>query len=215
MNGNINYLNTQQARDMLKVSTETLRRWDTEGKIQTIRTQGNRRLYALKDVQAILGQYPTPGSQQKIVYARVSFKKQENDLQRQINLLQSQFPDYSVVSDIGSGINWNRKGLQTILEHALKGNLSELVVAHRDRLCRFAFELLEHILILCRVKLVVLQNDTHESSEQELAQDILSIVHVYSCRNMGRRRYSKNPKEPRDQKQKIEIVSDSETTECV
>jgi predicted site-specific integrase-resolvase len=94
-----------------------------------------------------------------------------------------------VVTDVGSGINWKRKGLKTILDKAMHRDISEVVVAHRDRLCRFAFELLEWILDQNRVKLVVLDEENGESNDKELSDDILSIIHVYSCRKMGRRRY--------------------------
>jgi predicted site-specific integrase-resolvase len=93
------------------------------------------------------------------------------------------------VSDVASGINWKRKGLKTLLEQSLSGNISEIVVAHRDRLCRFAFELLEFIFQLNDTRLIVLDQETNQSSDRELADDILSIVHVYSCRSMGKRRY--------------------------
>jgi predicted site-specific integrase-resolvase len=71
-------------------------------------------------------------------------------------------------------------------------DISEVVVAHRDRLCRFAFELLEWILDQNGVKLVVLDEENGESGDKELSDDILSIIHVYSCRKMGRRRYKNN-----------------------
>ena len=71
----------------------------------------------------------------KIAYCRVSSKKQADDLERQKNFFTTKFPDYELVTDIGSGINWKRKGLKTILESAMSGDISELVVAHRDRLC--------------------------------------------------------------------------------
>jgi predicted site-specific integrase-resolvase len=112
-----------------------------------------------------------------------------DDLERQKYLLQSQFPTHIMVTDIGSGINWKRKGLQTILESAMSRDIEEVVVAHRDRLCRFAFELIQFILENNGVKLIVLDTEDGKSTEQELSEDILSIVHIYSCRSMGRRRY--------------------------
>ena len=113
-----------------------------------------------------------------------------DDLERQKCYFKSRYPDHKLVTDIGSGLNWKRKGLKTILDLAMQGNISEVVVAHRDRLCRFAFELLEWILLRCEVQLVVLNGPKGQSSDSELADDILSIVHVYSCRQMGKRRYS-------------------------
>jgi predicted site-specific integrase-resolvase len=106
-----------------------------------------------------------------------------------MSFFRQQFPDHVLVSDVASGINWKRKDLKTLLEQSLSGSISEIVVAHRDRLCRFAFELLEFIFQLNDTRLVVLDQETNQSSDRELADDILSIVHVYSCRSMGKRRY--------------------------
>ena len=112
-----------------------------------------------------------------------------DDLKRQEDFFRQKYPSHVLVTDIGSGINWKRKGLKTILEQSMQGNISEIVVAHRDRLCRFAFDLLEHIFSINGVKLLVLNEKNGESTSKDLADDIMSIVHIYSCREMGRRRY--------------------------
>ena len=130
---------------------------------------------------------------QKICYCRVSSHHQKDDLKRQITFMQSQFPTYTIIQDIGSGINWKRSGLTSILELAMQGKLQEVVVAHRDRLCRFAFELIQWLLEINGVQLVVL-NQEIQSTEQELAEDLLSIIHVFACRKMGKRRYQKKEK---------------------
>jgi len=187
------YIHIREARKLLGVSNQTLHNWDKQGKIRTTRLPSGARLYHKQDVYHILGGNPAPPEKQKIVYCRVSSKKQEDDLGRQTDLLRKQYPNHVLVTDIGSGINWKRKGLQTILELAMSGQLEEIVVAHRDRLCRFAFELIEFILSKSGSKLVVLDTEDGKSTEQELTEDILSILHVYSCRSMGRRRY-KNKK---------------------
>jgi predicted site-specific integrase-resolvase len=93
---------------------------------------------------------------------------------------------------------FKRKGLQTILELSMSGNLGEVVVSHKDRLSRFAFELIEWIIKRNRGTLVVLDRSEHQSGQQELAEDLLSIVTVFNCRNMGRRRYHADSK-PKDQ----------------
>lgn len=183
------YVSTAIATKLLQVTSQTLRRWNKEGKINSIRTPSDIRMYSLEDIHNILGWDKPSLSKPKIAYCRVSSKKQMDDLTRQENFFRSNFPNHELVSDIASGINWKRKGLQTILERAMSGKLSEVVVAHRDRLCRFAFELIEWILKANSVKLVVLDQEDEKNTEKELADDILSIVHVYSCRSMGRRRY--------------------------
>jgi predicted site-specific integrase-resolvase len=115
-----------------------------------------------------------------------------DDLSRQINYIKSQRPEYTsykFVSDVASGINFKRKGLSTILDLCLQGLVGEIVVAHKDRLSRFGFDLLELIVSKCGGTIVVLNNQGNKSSEQELSEDLLSIVHIYSCRQMGKRSY--------------------------
>jgi hypothetical protein len=187
---NDEYINTKKAKEILQLTSKTLRIWDKEGKIRTFRTPSGQRRYNLQDIQNITGRNSLDDKKkEKICYCRVSSSKQVDDLNRQTDFFKSKFPNHILVTDVGSGINWKRKGLKTILDKAMHGDISEVVVAHRDRLCRFAFELLEWIFERNGVKLLVLHEEKGESSDNELTDDILSIIHVYSCRKMGRRRY--------------------------
>jgi putative resolvase len=198
------FISIKNARKMLGVTSETLRNWALSGKINNCITPSGVRVYDYEDIQRILGDNLIIPEKEKIAYCRVSSKKQMDDLERQKDFFRNNYPNYTLVTDIGSGINWKRKGLQTILDKAMRGDISEVVVAHRDRLCRFAFELIEYILKQRKVKLVVLDRDDEESSSKDLADDILSIIHVYSCRETGKRRYTK----PENKN-----VSNSSTTE--
>ena len=193
------YITTKQTVQLLNVTPKTLRIWDKENKIRTIRTPSGIRRYNLQDIQNILGRNTPPTKKQdqrkKLCYARVSSKKQMDDLDRQKHFFTTNFPDHILVTDVGSGINWQRKGLQTILGLAMQRDISEIVVAHRDRLCRFAFELLEWIFYKNGVQLIVLNQDKDQSPDKELADDVLSIIHVYSCRKNGQRRYTKSKKD--------------------
>ena len=186
---NEKWITTKKTTELLSITTKTLRIWDQEGKIRTIRTPSNQRRYNLSDIQYIINGYNNTTKKEKICYCRVSSKKQMDDLERQKDFFRSRYPEHILVTDIGSGINWKRKGLKTILDKSMRGDISEVVVAHRDRLCRFAFELLEWIFSTNKVRLLVLNENKEQSSDQELSDDILSIIHVYSCRKMGRRRY--------------------------
>ena len=191
------FVNTKKAVQLLQITSKTLRIWDKENKIRTIRTPSGIRRYNLKDIQNILScsishEEQRKENKQKVCYARVSSQKQMDDLNRQKDFFRAQFPDHILVTDVASGINWKRKGLQTLLEQSMSGSISEIVVAHRDRLCRFAFELLEWIFKKNGVKLVVLNGNNEQSEDQELADDVLSIIHIYSCRKNGKRRYKKN-----------------------
>lgn len=200
---NEKFVSSKKAREILGVSLKTLYRWDKNGKIKSITNPSGRKRYNIRDLQIAGGINTFNDKKEKICYCRVSSKKQMDDLDRQKNFFKERYPDYNLVADIGSGINWKRKGLKTILERAMQGRVSEIVVAHRDRLCRFSFELLEWIFEKNGVKLLVLDEEKEKSKDEELADDILSIIHVYSCRKMGSRRYS-NKKNKNISKQKTE-----------
>ena len=186
---NNEYVTTNQATKMLQISTKTISRWIKAGKISFITAPSGRKRFNIKDLYNLNSSLDVTKEKKAICYCRVSSSKQMDDLERQKNFFKQKFPHHELVTDVCIGINWKRKGLKTILERSMQGNISEIVVAHRDRLCRFAFELLEFILSANDVKLVVLNEEKGSSTEQELANDILSIIHVYSCRKMGRRRY--------------------------
>jgi len=210
------FITTKETAKLLQVTPKTLRIWDKEGKIRTIRTPSNIRRYNIEDVQNIINYNNSSETKEKICYARVSSRKQIDDLKRQEDFFRLKYPTYSVVTDVGSGINWKRKGLKTILDKTMHGDISEVVVAHRDRLCRFAFELLEWIFQRNGVKLVVLDEEKDHSSDQDLADDILSIIHVYSCRKMGRRYKNKESEVvPEQIPEKTNETMDGNKTVCV
>ena len=200
------YVTTTEAKKILKVCYKTISRWTSEGKINFITAPSGRKRYNIKDIYNIANFNTFVDEKEKICYCRVSSTKQMDDLERQKDFFRTKFPTHKLVTDVGSGINWKRKGLKTILDRAMQGYISEIVVAHRDRLCRFAFELLEWIFVRNGVKLVVLNEEKEHSTDQELADDILSIVHVYSCKKMGGRRY-KNKKST--------TISDTETEDSI
>lgn len=129
------------------------------------------------------------------IYTRVSSKKQLDDLSRQIEYIQTRRPEYNsytLVSDVTSGINFKRKGLQTILDSCLHGIIGEVVIAHRDRLCRFGFDLVKIIIEKSGGKITVLDDEKNKSSEQELAEDLLSIVHIYTVHKWEKEAISPN-----------------------
>ena len=183
------FVSSKKVKSLLDVSYTTLHRWSETNKIRSIKTPSGQRRYNIDDIQTIINFSSPIIEKRKICYCRVSSSKQMDDLNRQKDFFKQRFPHHELVTDVGSGINWKRKGLRTILEQSMLGNVEEIVVAHRDRLCRFAFELLEYIFQKHKVKLLVLNELNQESSNNELADDILSIITIYSCRAMGKRRY--------------------------
>jgi len=179
------YVSPKEAAKHYRVTEQCLRQWSLIGKIKYTTTKGGHRRYWLDDGSTV----PTAVTE-RIIYARVSSRKQQGDLERQIKFLQEHYPDHRVVSDIGSGINFNRRGLKSILEAVFRGTVEEVVVAERDRFSRFGFELFEWIFKEHGALLIPHNQDSQKSHTEELAEDLMSIVHVFSSRHYGKRKYS-------------------------
>ena len=176
------YVASRKAAEELGLHPNTLRRYEREGRIKAIRTASGQRRY---DVDS----YIRESSDASLVcYCRVSSAKQKDDLQRQVQFMRDLYPQAEIVTDVGGGLNWKRKGLTSILERLHGGDKLKLVVAHRDRLARFGFDLIVWLVERNGGVVVVLDNTDH-SPEQELTEDILAILHTFSCRLHGLRRY--------------------------
>jgi len=176
------FVPSRVAAETLGVHPNTLRKWANENKIEhTVSCTGQRRY----NVEKYMG---LTEAHRVICYCRVSSYKQKDDLQRQVDYMISQFPEAEVIKDIGSGINFKRKGLKTILESAINGDKLKIVVAHKDRLCRFGFDLIEWLIQRNAGEIMVLSK-SELSPESELTQDLLTILHVFSCRMHGLRSY--------------------------
>jgi putative resolvase len=182
------FLPPRKACEYLNVSEKTLRNWDRDGLIVTIRTPKNQRRY---DIDSVLGSQTTRVT---ALYARVSSAKQKEDLQRQIDFLQEKYPKGKLYKDIGGGLNFKRKGLLSLLEQVMSGNIESIVVGHQDRLARFGVDLIRWFCEQKDCQLVVLSR-TELSPERELVEDILSIIHCFSCRLYGLRKYKSTIKE--------------------
>ena len=189
----IKYVKPKEASRIIGVNLDTLRRMAGRNEINHIRTDTGRYLF---DVSSFTKRSNAEVSERKkICYARVSSRGQKSDLQNQISLLKAKYPDSEIIFDYGSGLNFHRKGLQKIMDLAHKGELQEVVVTHKDRLCRFGFELIEYILeTQSNAKIMVLCHNS-TSKESELATDLLSIITVFSARMHGLRKYKSQIKE--------------------
>jgi predicted site-specific integrase-resolvase len=197
------YVSATHVLQRYAISRATLRRWADAGKLAFVRAHGDgKRLYSSTDIDRLFGneqraQQLQPPAKTKILYARVSSEKQRGDLERQVaDLQQAVHPYqqlYEVIKDVGSGLNWQRRGFQALLERVHKGEIGEVMVFHKDRLCRFGFELVEWIFAKAGVKLVVLSADLTSRADddareqQELADDLLSIVTIFVAKHNGRR----------------------------
>lgn len=190
---NERYVGTQTAKRVLGVCGASLRQWADSGLISSFKTPGGKYRYLIDPVikgQQVPEATPNPSEKYKICYCRVSSTSQKADLDRQVQYMATRFPSHTIIKDIGSGINFKRKGLQTLLELTFSGRLEEVVVAYRDRLCRIAFELLSWIFQQHGVQLMVLHEELG-SSENELSEDLMAIVQVFCCRANGKRKYQK------------------------
>jgi predicted site-specific integrase-resolvase len=192
------FLPIRDALTLTGIGSQTLRRLFDDNILEGYKTQFGSRMYSrqalLKFCETNTSNENKAKSRINFIYARVSTKKQFGDLARQVEFLQTRedrYSNYTIIQDIGSGVNFKRKGLLEILDACLHGIIGELVVAHRDRLSRFAFDLIKTIITKAGGKLTVIGDEIQKSTEQELAEDLLSIVHIYSCRQLGKRRYKR------------------------
>lgn len=179
------------AQEILGLSPNTLRKYADNGTIRSIRTPSGQRKF---DIDSYLGESCSPTV---VCYTRVSSPKQKDDLARQVVYMRTQFPNAEIVQDIGSGLNFKRKGLRSLLDRLSQGIKLTLVVAHRDRLARFGFELVEYLVQQNGGELLVL-DQTSSSPQRELVDDLLAILTVFSCRMHGLRRYRKEIQEDKN-----------------
>ncbi|MEC4817476.1 MAG: IS607 family transposase [Scytonema sp. PMC 1069.18] len=183
------YVPPRIATARLGVCSKTLERWLKEGKIKGIFTPSGQRRY---DVDSVVATGSTDQGDRRavVVYARVSSRSSYGDLDKQAEFLKSHYPEADIITDIGSGLNFKRKGLQALLERVLSDDVRLIVIAHKDRLCRFGFDLVAWLCDRQQVKILVL-DQKNLSPERELVEDILAIIHVFSCRLYGLRKYKK------------------------
>lgn len=179
-----------QAAKLLGVSTSTLRRWEREKKLIPCRTKGKHRLYLLTDLK-LSNHHQTTSERKTIAYARVSSHDQKNDLERQNKVLElycaSNGWTFEIISDLGSGMNYHKKGLKKLLSTILDGNIGRLVITHKDRLLRFGAELVFALCEAQSVEVIIINQGAESSFEEELAKDVLEIITVFSARLYGSR----------------------------
>jgi putative resolvase len=201
------FVSTKKAKEILGVHMLTLYNWEKRGKIETIRSAGGQRLYNVEKYLQEQGQNinkeeiktdKKEDNKEKlnICYVRVSTLGQKEDLERQKKYMKNKYPTYEVIEDIGSGINFNRRGLRKIIKYAIEGKINRLVIAHKDRLTRFGYELIED-LIKEYSKGEIIQEDNKEDKKEpkeELVEDVLQILNVYTAKLNGLRKYKINDK---------------------
>ena len=186
-----------EAAAALGVSITTLRRWEAEGRLPAEHTAGGHRRYDLAKLLPERFRAVQQASRKTIAYARVSSHDQKADLERQKQVLElycaQQGWTFEVIADLGSGMNYRKKGLKRMLDAIIDDQVGRLVIAHKDRLLRFGAELVFAICEAKGVEVVILNQGEDTSFEEDLAKDVLEIIAVFSARLYGSRSH-KNQK---------------------
>ncbi len=179
------------------MSITTLRRWEASGKITAEHTPGGHRRYDLSKLRPEQFRAASEAARKTVAYARVSSHDQKDDLERQKQVLElycaRQGWTFEVIADLGSGMNYRKKGLKKLLAAIIDGDVGRLVIAHQDRLLRFGAELVFAICEAKNVEVVILNQGEDTTFEEDLAQDVLEIITVFSARLYGSRSH-KNQK---------------------
>jgi putative resolvase len=186
--------------ELLNVSVKTLQRWDNENIITAYRTPTDRRYYTHEHYLAYTGAISKKKNRGKtVIYSRVSNTRQKGDLKKQIEYLK-QFANArginidAVIEDVGSGLNYKRKNWNKLIEQSLEGKVETIIILQKDRFVRFGFDWFKNLLESNGVEILIANNDSM-SQEEELVQDLISIIHVFSCRIYELRKYKKDIKD--------------------
>jgi predicted site-specific integrase-resolvase len=200
-----------EASEILGVSITTLRRWDKAGRLTPEKTASGHRRYDISKLKPGMYREINKEAKKTIAYARVSSHDQKNDLERQKQVLElycaRQGWTYEIVSDLGSGMNYHKKGLKLLINDILSEKIMRLVITHKDRLLRFGAELIFAICEAKHVEVVILNQGEDTTFEEDLAKDVLEIITVFSARLYGSRS-RKNQKLIEDVKKVIEAVAE-------
>jgi len=195
----MNYVTGKQAATALKICQQTLRTWEKNGHIDTIRLPSGKRMYNLDKYLKSIGiveEIVLEEPKMKIAYVRVSTPSQMENLERQKDEIKDLYPTHLIVEDIGSGIDLTKKGIRSIIDWAIQGKVDEVVVLYKDRLARFGYDLIKDLIeSYSQGRIIIVHKNENEKPEEELIQDVVQILNVYSAKMNGMRRYKrKKPK---------------------
>ena len=190
---NITNYKPKDFAELLGVSVKTLQRWDRDGILKANRTPTDRRYYTYDQYLQLKGIQTENDIRDTVIYARVSTRNQKDDLQNQVEFLK-QFCNAKgiivnqCVEDFGSGLNYNRKKWNRLLDEVMANKIKTIVISNKDRFIRFGYDWFEKFCEKFNTKIIIVNNETLSPNE-ELVQDIISILHVFSCRLYGLRKY--------------------------
>jgi len=179
-------ISIQEASKILGVTPKTLRLWEKEGKITSHKTKGGHRRY---DLNELLNR--KKGDLITLCYARVSSQDQKKDLERQKKVLElycaNKGYDFELISDLGSGMNYKKKGLRRLIKMICSESIERLVITNKDRLLRFGSELVFSLCEHFSIEVVIINKSENATDEEDLAKDVLEIITVFSARLYGSR----------------------------
>lgn len=196
---NITNYKPKDFAELLGVSVKTLQRWDRDGILKANRTPTDRRYYTYDQYLQFKGIQTENDIRDTVIYARVSTRNQKDDLQNQVEFLK-QFCNAKgiivnqCIEDFGSGLNYNRKKWNKLLDEVMENKIKTIVISNKDRFIRFGYDWFEKFCEKFNTKIIIVNNETLSPNE-ELVQDIISILHVFSCRLYGFRKYKNQIKE--------------------
>jgi len=198
------YKSKKEVLKILGISPTTLLTLAEKNKIEFIKTLGGHRKYNIKkylndnkiktdmDVKNEKEEEKILKDKISICYVRVSTAGQKDDLVRQKEYMKEKYPNHLIIEDIGSGINFNRKGFRKIIKLGIEGKIKELVVAYKDRLTRFGYSLIEDLIKeYSNGSIVIETNKEEKDKENEIVEDVLNILNVYTAKINGMRKYKK------------------------
>ncbi|HBH1544530.1 TPA: IS607 family transposase [Clostridioides difficile] len=194
--------------ELLNVSVITLQRWDNDGKLKAFRTPTDRRYYTYEQYLEYKGIHKEQVNRKIVIYTRVSTSNQKDDLKNQVEFLR-QYANAKgiivdeVIEDYGSGLNYNRKKWNKLIDSCMANEVNTIIITHKDRFIRFGYEWFEGFLAKFNVNIIVVNNESL-SPQEELVQDIISILHIFSCHIYGLRKYKKKIREDEEVEKSIQ-----------
>ena len=196
---NIKNYKPKDFAELLGVSVKTLQRWDRENILKANRTPTNRRYYTYDQYLQFKGIKIENDIRDVVIYARVSTRNQKDDLHNQVEFLKQFCNSKGIIvnqciEDFGSGLNYNRKKWNKLLEEVMENKIKTIIISNKDRFIRFGYNWFEKFCEKFNTKIIIVNNETLSPNE-ELVQDIISILHVFSCRLYGLRKYKKQIQE--------------------
>lgn len=187
------YVSISVASKLLGIAISTLRCWEYEGKFKpSFRTVGKHRRYDWEELKQYCGQQRKEKQRKTIAYARVSSHDQKEDLERQKKRLENYCKDreidqFQIISDLGSGLNYNKKGFKKLLKYIAKGEVKHLILVHKDRLLRFGSEIIFQLCKIYHTKITIIETPTETNLEKNLVDDVIELMTVFTARLHGAR----------------------------